>query len=80
MMMRFVLALAGVMLLGALAAACAFWAGIDQGAPIAFALSGFTLAILVPVGVGQMENWDMPGDEPPLPWRRVDRRRRPARS
>jgi hypothetical protein len=76
--MRFVLAFAGALLLGAFAAACVFWAGVDQGAPIAFALAGFALAILIPIGIGRAENWEVPGDEPPLPWRGSDRPRRHA--
>jgi hypothetical protein len=59
------------MLLGAVAASCVFWAGVEQGGPIAFALGGFTLAIIVPVGLGQMGNWGMPGDEPAPRWRRA---------
>lgn len=69
--MRFVVALGGLMLLGAIAASCALWAGVEQGAPIAFALGGFTLAIILPVGLGQLGNWGMPGDEPALRSRRA---------
>ena len=68
--MRILLALGAVALLGGIAAAIAFWAGADQGAPIAFALGGCLVAIVVPVGVSQLGNWGVPGDEPPLAWRR----------
>lgn len=67
--MRVVIAAAAILLLGALAAACAYWAGAAQGAPIAFALAGFLLAIVVPVAIGQLGNWGAPGDEPAPRWR-----------
>jgi hypothetical protein len=69
--MRFVLALGALMLLGAIAASCALWAGVEQGAPIALALGGFTVAIVLPVVLDQMGNWGVPGDEPPPRWSRT---------
>lgn len=67
--MRTLIVLGAVLFLGALAGACAYWAGASQGAPIALALAGFTLAIIIPVGVGQLGNWGVPGDRPRLRWR-----------
>lgn len=67
--MRAVIVLGSLLLVGALAAACAYWAGAAQGAPIAFALAGFAVAVIVPVAVGQLGNWGAPGDEPALHWR-----------
>lgn len=54
--------------LGAVAAACTFWAGIDEGAPIAFLLAGTTLAALIPVTLDWLGNWGVPGDERALSW------------
>ena len=67
--MRVLLALAAILLLGSVAAACAFWAGVTAGGPVAFALGGFLIAVVVPMGVGQLGNWGVPGDEPRLHWR-----------
>lgn len=69
--MRVVLVLAAFLLLGSVAAACAFWAGIAAGGPVAFALGGFLIAVMVPIGMGQLGNWEVPGDEPRLGWRRL---------
>ncbi len=70
--MRALIVLGTTMLLGALAGACAFWAGVRQGAPIALALAGFTLVIGIPVGIGQLGNWGVPGDEPKIRWRHTE--------
>ncbi|HEY7008165.1 MAG TPA: hypothetical protein VH395_04460 [Jatrophihabitantaceae bacterium] len=70
--MRLVLALAAVGLLGGIVSACLFWAGVDQGAPLALAFGGLLLVIVVPLAVGQLGNWGVPGDEPPIRWRRGD--------
>jgi len=67
--MRIVLVLGAVLFLGALAAACVFWAGVSEAAPVAFALAGLTLAVVLPVGVGKVGNWGVPGDEPSAGWR-----------
>ena len=69
--MRIVLVLAAILLLGSAAAACVFWAGIAAGGPVAFALGGFLVAVVVPMGMGQLGNWGVPGDEPRLRWRRI---------
>lgn len=55
--------------LGGVAAACTFWAGIDEGGPIAFLLAGSALAVLMPVIIDRVANWGVPGDEPALSWR-----------
>lgn len=55
-------------LLGGVAAACTYWAGIDEGAAIAFLLGGSALATLLPVGIEWVSNWGVPGDEHGLPW------------
>lgn len=67
--MRVLVGLGATLFLGALAAACAYWAGASQGAPIALALAGLSLSIAAPVGIGQLGNWGVPGDEPKLRWR-----------
>jgi hypothetical protein len=67
--MRFLIVLGTILLLGALAAAIAYWAGASQGAPIALALAGVTLSIVTPMVIGQLGNWGVPGDEPPFRWR-----------
>lgn len=67
--MRTIIVLASILILGALTAACAYWAGVSQGAPIAFALAGLALCILGPVGINQLGDWGEPGDEPTLRWR-----------
>ncbi len=69
--MRLVMLVGMALFLGALAAACAYWAGAAQGAPIALALVGLTLSVVIPVSIGQLSNWGVPGDEPKLPWRRT---------
>ncbi|MGH3185296.1 MAG: hypothetical protein ACRD1G_02060 [Acidimicrobiales bacterium] len=66
--MRIVLLLGAALFLGGVAAACVFWAGVSEAAPVAFALGGFALAIGITVGIGQLGNWGVPGDEPPLGW------------
>mgnify|MGYP001036445140 CR=1 FL=1 len=60
--MRTLLALAAVLFLGAVAMACAFWAGYSQGAPLAFALVGAALVIIVPLWMDGLGNWGAPGD------------------
>ncbi len=61
------LAVLGVLLtLGAVASACAFWAGASQGAALAVALGGSALAVGIPVVVGQLDRWGVPGDGPSL--------------
>lgn len=67
--MRIMLGLGTLLLLGAIAAACAFWAGADAGAPIAFALGGLLLCVVAPLGIGALGNWGVPGDEPRVSWR-----------
>lgn len=67
--MRTVLTLEALLVLGALAAAISFWAGADQGAPIAFALAAFAIGIAITLGIAQSGNWGVPGDEAPIRWR-----------
>lgn len=57
-------------LLGGVAAACTYWAGISEGAPIAFLLGGSTLAVLIPVAIDWLGNWGVPGDEHGMEWLR----------
>jgi hypothetical protein len=66
---RILLAIAAILFVGSLAAACAFWAGASVGAPIALALAGFVVAIVVPLTIAQLGNWGVPGDEPRVTWR-----------
>lgn len=66
--MRFVLTLGGVLFLGGVVATCVFLAGVNEAAPIAFALGGSVVAIAAPVGLNRLGNWGVPGDEPPLAW------------
>lgn len=68
--MRIMLALGGALFLGGVAAACLFWAGVSQGAPIAFTLGDLALVTVIPLAIGQMGNWGVPGDVPPFNWRR----------
>ena len=67
--MRVLLLLGALLFLGGVAAACAFWAGAEAGAPVAFACGGGLLAIITPTLIGQWGNWGVPGDEPRLTWR-----------
>ncbi|TAM90984.1 MAG: hypothetical protein EPN43_04985 [Jatrophihabitans sp.] len=62
--MRILIGLAALSMLGAVATAIAFWAGADQAGPFSFALLGFAVMISVPIIVGQLSNWGVPGDEP----------------
>ena len=71
--MRVILVIAVLLILGGLAAACAFWAGADTAAPVAFALGLMSLTIVVPVWIGQLSNWGVPGDEPRLDLRHLQR-------
>lgn len=66
--MRTMIALEALLVLGALAAAIAFWAGADQGAPIAFTLAAFAVGIGIMLGIAQVGNWGVPGDESPIRW------------
>jgi len=59
-----------VFFLAGVAAACAFWAGISQGAPIAFVLGGLMLATGLSVGLAQDANWCVSGNEAEVHWRR----------
>lgn len=66
--MRTVLALGLALLVGAVVALCVFWAGVDVAGPIAFALGGLTIACVVPIWMGRLGNWGVPGDEPIFGW------------
>ncbi len=63
---RALLGLGVLFLLGGIAAACTFWAGVAEAGPIAFLLGGSTVAALMPVGINQWARWGVPGDERPL--------------
>lgn len=66
--MRIVCALGAMLFLGGVAAACVFWAGVSEAGPVAFALGGFALMIAAPIGMNQLGNWGVPGDEPSVGW------------
>ena len=70
--MRFIIVLLAVLFLGGVAAACALWAGISQGGPIAFACGGFIVAAGLPVVLAQDANWCVSGNEPALRWHQND--------
>jgi hypothetical protein len=70
---RYVALLTLVLFLGAVAAACALWAGVAQGGAIAVVLGGAALTVALPVVTGQLGRWGVPGDEPPLSSRRPGR-------
>jgi hypothetical protein len=67
--MRFTLVLLAALFLGGVAAACALWAGISQGGPIAFACGSFFVAVGLPVVLTQDANWCVSGNEPAPRWR-----------
>jgi hypothetical protein len=66
--MRFIIVLVSVLFLGGVAAACALWAGISQGGPIAFACGAFVVAFGLPAVLTQDANWCVSGNEPALRW------------